>query len=68
MTNKPNDEVTVPEIPVPFVRKPRSEQGPSPKFPPYPGLPSETGMTTAMVVSGKGGKKKPPAAQPAVPA
>lgn len=49
----------------PFVRKPLSEQNVV-DLPPYPGLPSKTGRTTATVVSRK--NKKPPKSQPAVPA
>jgi hypothetical protein len=57
-----------PEIAVPFVRKPAGQRGGEVVCPPYPGLPSETGTTTAVIVRKRTtmepAQPKPPSEQP----
>ena len=60
MTDKTEADTVADQIAVPFVRKPLSEQETSPVFPPYPGLPSETGMTTVIIVRRPTKATKPP--------
>ena len=53
-------EAAMPEARPPYKRLPPEERGEVPDLPIYPGLPSETGMTTAIFVRRRTKATEPP--------